>query len=71
MVPDDEAGIHKLTQRFPDGRPTDAVFRADLVLRRETGARRKRPGARMLSLEKIAETEVERQPAPAGRLVRN
>ena len=64
VLPDYEAGIDKLTQRFADGCPTDAVLLADLVLRREAGARRKCPGADAL-LEEIAETEVERQPAPA------
>lgn len=65
VLTDYEAGIDKLTQRFSDGRPTDAVCRANLVLRREAGARRKFPGADAL-LEEIAETEVERQPAPTG-----
>ena len=65
VVPDYEAGIDELTQRFSDRRPADTVLLADLVLRREAGARWKCPGADAL-LEEIAEPEVERQPAPAS-----
>jgi len=65
MVPDDESGIDQLAQRFPDGRPADAVLLTDLMLGRKARARRKRPSADTL-LEEVAEAEVEGQPAPAG-----